>query len=135
MGVFWEAMKWPTELLLIRHAESAYNDLKKKKESDPDYRRFRKLFEGDRSHSELPKLAELLQRRHALGCICARSRRSDFSKRNGLNLQAPVSTGRSESGKRIMGSPCSITIGESIMCFSMNREGCTICWATMTIAF
>jgi len=68
LGVFWEAMKWPTELLLIRHAESAYNDLKKKKESDPDYRRFRKLFEGDRSHSELPKLAELLQRRHALGC-------------------------------------------------------------------
>jgi len=61
-------MKWPTELLLIRHAESAYNDLKKRKEADPDYRRFRELFETDRSNAEILPLARLLLERHALGC-------------------------------------------------------------------
>jgi broad specificity phosphatase PhoE len=61
-------MKWPTELLLIRHAESAYNNLKKTKEADPEYRRFRELFESDRSHAEVLPLALLLQERHSLGC-------------------------------------------------------------------
>lgn len=61
-------MKWPTELLLIRHAESAYNNLKREKEADPDYRRFRELFETDRSNAEILPLARLLQERHALGC-------------------------------------------------------------------
>jgi broad specificity phosphatase PhoE len=60
-------MKWPTELLLIRHAESAYNDLKRKKEADPDYLRFRNLFETERSHAEIPALAALLHERFALG--------------------------------------------------------------------
>jgi len=60
-------MKWPTELLLIRHAESAYNNLKKTKEADPDYQRFRKLFEFDRSDAEILSLALLLQDRHSLG--------------------------------------------------------------------
>jgi hypothetical protein len=60
-------MKWPTELLLIRHAESAYNELKKKKETDPDYRRFRELFERDRANSETATLAHALQERHSLG--------------------------------------------------------------------
>jgi broad specificity phosphatase PhoE len=61
-------MKWPAELLLIRHAESAYNDLKKKKDADPDYRRFRELFENDRTNSEIVPLARMLQERHSLGC-------------------------------------------------------------------
>jgi broad specificity phosphatase PhoE len=61
-------MKWPTELLLIRHAESAYNDLKKKKDADAEYMRFRELFETDRSHADVLPLAHLLQDRHSLGC-------------------------------------------------------------------
>jgi len=61
-------MKWPTELLLIRHAESTYNELKRRKEADPDYRRFRNLFENDRSNPEIGPLGQELQRRHALGC-------------------------------------------------------------------
>jgi broad specificity phosphatase PhoE len=60
-------MKWPTELLLIRHAESAYNDMKKRKDADPDYRRFRKLFENDRSNPEIQPLSRILHKRHALG--------------------------------------------------------------------
>jgi broad specificity phosphatase PhoE len=61
-------MKWPTELLLVRHAESAYNDLKKKKEADPEYRRFRELFANDRWNAGIEALARRLQERHALGC-------------------------------------------------------------------
>ncbi len=61
-------MKWPTELLLIRHAESAYNNLKKQKEADADYQRFRKLFETDRANPEMTALALQLKASHALGC-------------------------------------------------------------------
>jgi broad specificity phosphatase PhoE len=59
-------MKWPTELLLIRHAESAYNKLKKSKEVDPEYRRFRSLFEADRPCDELRDLAQTMRIRYAL---------------------------------------------------------------------
>jgi broad specificity phosphatase PhoE len=61
-------MKWPTELLLVRHAESAYNILKDAKDADPDYRRFVQLFETDRSNPETKSLAAVLHKRHALGC-------------------------------------------------------------------
>jgi broad specificity phosphatase PhoE len=61
-------MKWPSELLLIRHAESAYNNLKKQKRDDPDYCQFRKLFESDRSNPEIGPLALKLKDRYALGC-------------------------------------------------------------------
>jgi len=60
-------MKWPTELLLIRHAESAYNNLKKQKEADLEYRRFRELFETNREHADVPSLAQMLRKRHSLG--------------------------------------------------------------------
>jgi broad specificity phosphatase PhoE len=60
-------MKWPAELLLIRHAESAYNNLKQQKESDPDYIRFRDLFDHDRSNPETQLLARKLQQTHAIG--------------------------------------------------------------------
>jgi hypothetical protein len=32
-----DRMKWPKELLLIRHAESAYNKFKQAKDNDPEY--------------------------------------------------------------------------------------------------
>jgi broad specificity phosphatase PhoE len=60
-------MKWPAELLLIRHAESAYNNLKKLKDADPDYRRFRALLEKDPASPEIRPMAELLHKKHALG--------------------------------------------------------------------
>lgn len=61
------SMKWPAELLLIRHAESAYNHLKKQKDADPEYRHFRELLEHDRSHADIQRLASTLHKRHALG--------------------------------------------------------------------
>jgi broad specificity phosphatase PhoE len=61
-------MKWPTELLLIRHAESAYNKLKQAKDGDSEYLQFRQMFEDDRSNPEIRPLASTLHKRHALGC-------------------------------------------------------------------
>ena len=61
-------MKWPSELLLIRHAESAYNILKKRKERDPDYQQFKELFEADPANPELRPLAAALNKRFALNC-------------------------------------------------------------------
>jgi hypothetical protein len=63
-------MKWPAELLLIRHAESAYNNLKKQKDADPDYCRFRTSLENDPSHPEVQPMAgrnastRVVMRRH-----------------------------------------------------------------------
>ncbi len=61
-------MKWPEELLLIRHAESAYNDLKRAKQGDPEYIRFRDMFENGSPTPELQELARTLHKRYALGC-------------------------------------------------------------------
>jgi phosphohistidine phosphatase SixA len=61
-------MKWPTELLLIRHAESAYNELKKAKADDREYRRFLELFKGDRANPDTLALAKVLHDRYSLGC-------------------------------------------------------------------
>lgn len=57
-------MKWPKELLLIRHAESAYNELQQAKDNDPEYGRFREMFEHDRGNTELHSLACSLNRRY-----------------------------------------------------------------------
>jgi broad specificity phosphatase PhoE len=61
-------MKWPIELLLVRHAESAYNHLKRAKEADPEYVRFREMFQNNRSNPEIHSLACTLRTRYALGC-------------------------------------------------------------------
>jgi len=60
-------MKWPTELLLIRHAESAYNILRSKKNADAEYVRFKELVKSDRRNPELRAMAEMLSARYALG--------------------------------------------------------------------
>jgi len=59
-----DRMKWPKELLLIRHAESAYNKLKQAKDNDPEYGRFCEMFEHDRSNPELRSLADSLHKRY-----------------------------------------------------------------------
>lgn len=59
-------MKWPEELTLIRHAESAYNELKKRKEADEDYQKFKEIFKLDPFGRGTVKLANTLQKRFAL---------------------------------------------------------------------
>lgn len=40
-------MKWPSSITFIRHGESQYNALRKRKEADPAYQDFKKAYEAD----------------------------------------------------------------------------------------
>lgn len=57
-------MKWPKELVLIRHGESLWNAMKLQKEKDPEYRRFRQLYERDEQNNfKFSKETVMLSRR------------------------------------------------------------------------
>jgi len=51
-------MKWPESLTLIRHARSAYNELKTKKAESRLYQAFKTAFEQDPESAETHKLAQ-----------------------------------------------------------------------------
>jgi 2,3-bisphosphoglycerate-dependent phosphoglycerate mutase len=59
-------MKWPASVTLIRHGQSDYNVLRKKKDQDPDYRRFKTAYNRDLGSAETRELAELMLARYAL---------------------------------------------------------------------
>jgi broad specificity phosphatase PhoE len=61
-------MKWPGELIHIRHAQSAYNVLKERKREDPMYQEFVKLFGNGKNIRRQAALAKLLEDKYALGC-------------------------------------------------------------------
>lgn len=60
-------MKWPSQLRLIRHDTSVYNELRDRKKNDPEYRRFLELFESDPGSTVTSDLARSIQARFALG--------------------------------------------------------------------
>lgn len=65
-------MKWPNELVIVRHGESVYNALKAQKENDPLYQFFKQKYEevSDWEASlpdELVKLAKEIARKFSLG--------------------------------------------------------------------
>ncbi len=65
-------MKWPKQLVLIRHAESAFNAMKLKRDADPEYQEFRKLYEeaskkGFQFSKRTVALAQKLRQKYALG--------------------------------------------------------------------
>ncbi len=60
-------MKWPEELILVRHDVSAYNVLKGKKVQDPEYRQFLKEYEADPESNIARELAIALTKRWRLG--------------------------------------------------------------------
>jgi len=53
-------MKWPNSITMMRHGESAYNNLKRQKADDPKYQEFKTLFEEDFTQPRCRKLAEEL---------------------------------------------------------------------------
>jgi len=61
-------MKWPNYLMFIRHDVSEYNVLKAKKEADPFYRIFMKLFQSDPNGLATKALAYLLWKKYRLNC-------------------------------------------------------------------
>jgi broad specificity phosphatase PhoE len=60
-------MKWPTSITLLRHGESAYNILRRKKEKDPDYQLLKKAYAEDFRSSEAVRLATLVRNKWKLG--------------------------------------------------------------------
>ncbi|MBU2037048.1 histidine phosphatase family protein [Patescibacteria group bacterium] len=61
-------MKWPNYLMLIRHDVSEYNVLRAKKETDPLYQRFMRLFKNSSDGKETRELAHLLWLKYRLNC-------------------------------------------------------------------
>jgi probable phosphoglycerate mutase len=60
-------MKWPSCLVIIRHGPSAYNELRSKKNEDPEYLEFKEEFKRDYQSARCRELAEIVRRRYALG--------------------------------------------------------------------
>ena len=65
-------MKWPKELVIVRHGESEYNALKAKKESDPFYQEFKRRYKEIRDWeapipSDIEEMAREVSRRFSLG--------------------------------------------------------------------
>ncbi len=59
-------MKWPLELTLVRHGQSAYNVLRAQKEADPEYQRFKELFKRDPNGEATRELALAIKAKFAL---------------------------------------------------------------------
>lgn len=57
-------MKWPSQLVLIRHAESAYNALKHQMQADPDYQQFKLLYAKNPLDAKTVDLAHILHERY-----------------------------------------------------------------------
>ena len=51
-------MKWPNSLFLVRHGQSAFNELKERRQKHPLYKEFVKAFENDYLSDETKRLAE-----------------------------------------------------------------------------
>ncbi len=60
-------MKWPKYLAWLRHAMSAYNNLKILKDRDPDYTAFVAAFEADFLSEETRRLAKIIWDKYSLG--------------------------------------------------------------------
>lgn len=63
-------MKWPLRLTLIRHDISVYNEMKKRKEADPEHQRFKELYEKgaltEAETAEMLVVADYLRTRYGL---------------------------------------------------------------------
>ncbi len=60
-------MKWPEQLLMMRHGESVYNILRKQKEADPLYQQFIREFNIDPKSISSRALAKAVEEKYSLG--------------------------------------------------------------------
>lgn len=60
-------MKWPSEVILIRHDVSAFNALREKKRDDPLYKEFLKEWGQDYTSGRTCVLATMMKEKYALG--------------------------------------------------------------------
>ncbi len=79
-------MKWPVELVLIRHDVSAYNVLRDKKAKNPLYRAFLKAWEKNPESAETRRLARAVQKKFALNIGDANTPLADTTGRRPLEV-------------------------------------------------
>jgi len=60
-------MKWPSSITLVRHGESQYNELRRRKDADPRYQLFKREFEKNNRSDECRQLAEEIRKEFFLG--------------------------------------------------------------------
>jgi broad specificity phosphatase PhoE len=60
-------MKWPVELVLVRHAQSQYNVLRGMKSSDPLFAAFQAAYEEDYRSDVAKQLAKEVRKKYGLG--------------------------------------------------------------------
>jgi broad specificity phosphatase PhoE len=60
-------MKWPTELVIVRHAQSDFNILRGMKSSNPLYQKFVESFNSDHRSAETMELAREVRTKFTLG--------------------------------------------------------------------
>jgi len=60
-------MKWPKEVVLVRHAKSVFNALDFKKSNDPVYQEFVRQFHKDPYSKETRSMAESIKEKFSLG--------------------------------------------------------------------
>jgi broad specificity phosphatase PhoE len=59
-------MKWPTQVVLVRHGQSEFNVLRNKKESDPLYWEFRKAYKNQFDSDYTRRLARMVWDKYRL---------------------------------------------------------------------
>ncbi len=59
-------MKWPTQVVLVRHGQSEFNVLRVIKERDPLYRKFKQAYEEDFTSDKARNLAEMVLEKYRL---------------------------------------------------------------------
>jgi broad specificity phosphatase PhoE len=98
-------MKWPSQLMLIRHDTSEYNVLRDRKKNDPEYRHFVELFESDPGSTATIKLARSIQQRFALGKGDAETNLADLEGRQAFETGVALREGGSALPHVIFVSP------------------------------
>lgn len=77
-------MKWPSHLVIFRHAESAYNALRAQKANSELYQAFLTSFKADYRSKETVELAQQVREKFALLCSDYTTPISDFGRQQAL---------------------------------------------------
>jgi len=78
-------MKWPKELILIRHGQSEFNILTAKKEPDPEYQEFKERYKSEAKNDfqfseRTVQLALIMQKRYNLSTSDSKTQLTEFGK-------------------------------------------------------
>lgn len=85
-------MKWPASITMVRHGESVYNALRKKKEGDPLYLTFKREYQRDHTSEACKKLAQEVWDKYQLLMSDYETPLSDVGRAQSRNTGAALDT-------------------------------------------